>query len=313
MFYIYKILEVVLFIVPLLLAVAFLTLLERKVIGEMQGRKGPNIVGVFGLLQPFADGLKLIIKELVIPSSSNIFLFIYAPFYTFLLSLISWLVIPFGFFNNLLNLDLSVLYLFMFSSLSIYGILFSGWSSNSKYAFLGSLRSSAQMISYEVSLMLLVLVVVCVASSLSLIDILSFQLHYSFFFLFLPNVLMFFVSILAETNRSPFDLPEAEAELVAGYNVEYGALGFTLFFLAEYSNIILISSFFVVIFFGSFLDLSFFCYIFFSIKVVLVLFLFIWVRASFPRFRYDQLIRLGWKVFLPLALVIIVVLGFFLF
>lgn len=300
--------EIIFFVLPLLVAVALLTLFERKIMGEMQGRRGPNVVGVFGLLQPFADGLKLIIKELVIPSSSNTFLFLYSPFYTFILSLLSWIVVPFGSFNVLINLDLSLIYLFVLSSLSIYGILFSGWSSNSKYAFLGSLRSSAQMISYEVSLTLLVLVVVIIVNSLSLLNLIVFQLNVPFSLLFFPNALMFFVSILAETNRSPFDLPEAEAELVAGYNVEYGSLGFTLFFLAEYSNIILISTLLICVFFGSYLQSNFLSYYFFGIKIVFILFLFIWVRASFPRFRYDQLIRLGWKVFLPFAFLIIIVL-----
>lgn len=299
----------------MLLAVAFLTLLERKVLASIQRRKGPNVVGFFGFLQPFADALKLLIKETVLPFISNKFLFIIAPLITFILSLMGWSVIPFFNYGILSDINFGILYLFAISSLGVYGIILAGWSSNSRYAFLGALRSSAQMISYEVSLGLILMTILLYVGSLNLRTIVLYQIDIWFIFPFFPLAILFFISILAETNRPPFDLPEAEAELVSGYNVEYSSVGFALFFIGEYSNIILMSSFFVILFLGGWLPLPFFNSIFynsiynnffmsffFSIKILLLLFIFIWIRASFPRYRYDQLMRLGWKVFLPLSL-----------
>jgi NADH-quinone oxidoreductase subunit H len=293
------------FIIPLLLTVALLTLAERKVLASVQRRKGPNVVGFLGLMQPFADGFKLLIKETVLPSTSSKFLFIFSPIFTLFVSLISWSVVPFSEGLVFSDLNLGLLYLFAVSSLGVYGIILSGWSSNSRYAFLGSLRSASQMISYEVSFSLILVSLISCASSLNLSTVVLFQKNIWFIVPFFPLFFMFFVSILAETNRSPFDLPEAEAELVSGYNVEYSAAGFALFFVSEYCNIILMSSLCVVLFFGGWLspfpfwEAGFF---WFSVKLLVFLFLFVWVRASFPRYRYDQLMRLGWKVFLPLSL-----------
>lgn len=296
-------------IIPLLLAVAFLTLAERKVMASMQRRKGPNVVGIFGLLQPLADGFKLLCKEPVLPSNANLFIFLLAPVLTFTLSLISWAVIPFGEGVVLSDLNLGVLYLFAISSLGVYGIITAGWSSNSKYAFLGCLRSAAQMVSYEVSLGLIIITVLLCVGSLNLSDIVTAQEEIWFCVPLFPLCILFFISCLAETNRAPFDLPEAEAELVAGYNVEYSSLGFALFFLGEYANMILMSGICVLLFFGGWLppfEMTFLYWIpsgvWFGLKIVCFLFLYIWVRAAFPRYRYDQLMRLGWKVFLPLSL-----------
>jgi NADH-quinone oxidoreductase subunit H len=293
------------FIIPLLLTVALLTLAERKVLASVQRRKGPNVVGFLGLMQPFADGFKLLIKETILPSTSSKFLFIFSPIFTLFVSLISWSVVPFSEGLVFSDLNLGLLYLFAVSSLGVYGIILSGWASNSRYAFLGSLRSASQMISYEVSFALILVSLISCASSLNLSTVVLFQKNIWFIVPFFPLFFMFFVSILAETNRSPFDLPEAEAELVSGYNVEYSAAGFALFFVSEYCNIILMSSLCVVLFFGGWLspfpfwEAGFF---WFSVKLLVFLFLFVWVRASFPRYRYDQLMRLGWKVFLPLSL-----------
>jgi len=313
-----------------LLSVAFLTAAERKVMSAMQQRKGPNVVGFLGLLQPIADGLKLFAKETVIPSSSNPINFALAPILTFFLSLLSWVVIPINVGFSLSDLNLGLIYLFAVSSLGVYGIILAGWSSNSKYAFLGALRSAAQMISYEVSIGLILITVLLCSGSLNLSCICSHQKAVWYFVPLLPLAILFLVSILAETNRAPFDLPEAEAELVSGYNVEYSAFGFALFFLGEYANMILMSSLAVVFFFGGWLGFSsifpvinFFIFdsgleflfvmfnyfsqsFFFSLKVSFVLFFFIWVRATFPRYRYDQLMRLGWKIFLPLSLAFVV-------
>lgn len=297
--------RVLLFAVPLLLAVAFLTLAERKVLGAMQRRKGPNVVGFLGLLQPIADGFKLILKETVLPSTSSKFLFVLAPALTFFLSIVGWAVIPLGEGAVFADLNVGLLYVFAVSSLGVYGIVISGWASNSRYAFLGSLRSAAQMVSYEVSLGLILISILICTSTLNLTQIVFFQRHVWFIFPLFPLFLMFFVSSLAETNRPPFDLPEAEAELVSGYNVEYSAAGFALFFIGEYANIILMSSLSVIFFLGGWL-FPFFgflpAFFLFGVKLLAVLFIFIWVRAAFPRYRYDQLMRLGWKVFLPLSL-----------
>ena len=296
-------------VVPLLVAVAYLTLAERKVMASMQRRIGPNVVGFFGILQPLADGLKLLIKEPVLPSSANTVVFLAAPVVTFLLALISWAVIPFGEGMVLSDLDIGMLYIFAISSLGVYGVIMAGWSSNSKYAFLGALRSTAQMVSYEVSLGLIIITVLMCVGSLNLSEIVLAQEEVWFAVPLFPLLLLFFISCLAETNRAPFDLPEAEAELVAGYNVEYSSMGFALFFLGEYANMIMMSVLCVILFLGGWLpplSLTIFYWIpgsfWLGIKTIFFLFLYIWVRAAFPRYRYDQLMRLGWKVFLPLAL-----------
>jgi NADH-quinone oxidoreductase subunit H len=296
------------FIVPLLISVAFLTLAERKIIGAMQRRVGPNVVGFAGLLQPFADGLKLFLKETIIPSHSNKLLFFLAPIITFFISLLIWAVIPFSEYVVMADINLGILYLFAISSLGVYGIIIAGWASNSKYAFLGCLRSAAQMISYEVSIGLIIISILMCANSLNLTEIVLSQKNMWYFIPHFPLLIMFFVSALAETNRPPFDLPEAEAELVSGYNVEYSAMGFALFFIGEYANIFLMSSLTVILFFGGWLPFPFMDFylipssFWFGIKLLFILFLFIWVRASLPRYRYDQLMQLGWKVFLPLSL-----------
>jgi len=290
-----KFIAVLLVIICVLVIVAYFTLLERKILAAIQRRKGPNMVGIFGLLQPFSDGLKLLTKESIVPITSNQFLFMLAPILTFLLSLFSWSVIPFNLHNVIVDLNIGILYLLAVSSLSVYGIIIAGWSSNSKYAFLGCLRSAAQMISYEISFGLIIITVIISSASFNLTTIvLAQQYIWNIIFLF-PFFIMFFVSALAETNRSPFDLPEAEAELVAGYNVEYSAVGFALFQIGEYANIFLMSSIIVLLFFGGW-------YFGFIYKVLLFLFSFVWIRASFPRYRYDQLMYLGWKTFLPLSL-----------
>lgn len=300
--------------VPILLAVAYLTLAERKVIGWMQLRKGPNVVGPFGLLQPLADGLKLFLKETIVPSGSNRALFVIAPMLTFILALIAWAVIPFDEGLVLADINVGILYLFAISSLGVYGIVVAGWASNSKYAFLGALRSAAQMVSYEVSIGFVIVSVLLCVGSLNLSDVIEAQRGLWFFIPLLPMFVVFFVSALAETNRAPFDLPEAEAELVSGYNVEYSAMAFALFFLGEYANMILMSGMTVVLFLGGWLppvDIAPFNMIpgiiWFALKIAFVLFCFLWVRATFPRYRYDQLMRLGWKVFLPLSLAWVVI------
>ncbi len=300
---------IVAIVVPLLLAVAYLTYAERKVIGAMQLRKGPNVVGPFGLMQPIADGVKLLVKETIIPSGANRVVFMLAPMVTFVLSLVAWSVIPFDAGLVLADINVGILYLFAISSLGVYGIIMAGWASNSKYAFLGALRSAAQMVSYEVAIGFVIITVLLCVGSLNLSDIVMAQEDLWFFIPLLPMFVIFFVSILAETNRAPFDLPEAEAELVAGYNVEYSAMTFALFFLGEYANMILMSAMTVILFLGGWLapfDVAPFTWIpgpaWFALKIALVLFCFLWVRATFPRYRYDQLMRLGWKVFLPASL-----------
>ncbi len=304
---------ILMIVVPVLLSVAYLTLAERKVIGWMQLRKGPNVVGPFGLLQPIADGLKLFFKETIIPASSNRVIFFLAPVVTFVLSLIAWAVIPFGAGLVLADINVGFLYLFAISSLGVYGILMAGWASNSKYAFLGALRSAAQMVSYEVSIGFVIITVLLAVGSLNLSKIVLAQSggihHWHAFSPLLPMFVVFFVSALAETNRAPFDLPEAEAELVSGYNVEYSSMTFAMFFLGEYANMILMSAMTAILFLGGWLPpLEFAPFtwipgpIWFGLKIAFVLFLFLWVRATFPRYRYDQLMRLGWKVFLPLSL-----------
>jgi NADH-quinone oxidoreductase subunit H len=298
----------------LLLAVAYLTYAERKVLAAMQLRKGPNVVGPFGLLQPIADGLKLLTKETIIPSGANRVVFIAAPMITFVLSLVAWAVIPFDDGWVLADINVGVLYLFAISSLGVYGIIMAGWASNSKYPFLGALRSAAQMVSYEVSIGFIIISVLLCVGSLNLSKIVEAQRTIWFVIPLLPAAVVFFISALAETNRPPFDLPEAESELVAGYFAEYSSMTFALFFLGEYANMILMSGMTVVLFLGGWLPIAHvepFTWIpgvvWFAAKVALVLFVFLWVRATFPRYRYDQLMRLGWKVFLPFSLAWIVV------
>ena len=301
-------------VIPLLTAVAYLTLAERKVIAAMQLRKGPNVVGPFGLLQPLADGLKLLFKETIIPSGANKIVFILAPMITFILSLLAWAVIPFSETWVLADINVGILYLFAISSLGVYGIIMAGWAANSIYPFLGALRSAAQMVSYEVSIGFVIITVLLCVGSLNLNDVIEAQRSLWFCIPLLPMFVIFFVSGLAETNRAPFDLPEAEAELVSGYNVEYSSMTFALFFLGEYANMILMSGMTVILFLGGWLppiDISPFNWIpgpvWFALKISAVLFCFLWVRATFPRYRYDQLMRLGWKIFLPFSLLWVVV------
>ena len=305
---------------PLLGGVAYLTLAERKVIGWMQYRKGPNVVGPFGLLQPIADGLKLLLKETIIPSGANRIMFVAAPMVTFVLSLIAWAVIPFDSGLVLADINVGILYLFAISSLGVYGIIMAGWSSNSKYAFLGALRSAAQMVSYEVSMGFVIITVLLYVGSLNLSVIVEAQSggfwNWHFFGLLFPMFVVFFISTLAETNRAPFDLPEAEAELVSGYNVEYSSMTFAMFFLGEYANMILMCGMTSLLFLGGWLspfDFVPFTWvpgpIWFAVKIAFCLFVFLWIRATFPRYRYDQLMRLGWKVFLPLSLLWVVLIA----
>jgi NADH-quinone oxidoreductase subunit H len=299
-------------VIVLLGAVAYLTLAERKVIAAMQLRKGPNVVGPFGLLQPIADGVKLLMKETVIPSGANRVVFLFAPMLTFLLAMVAWAVIPFDAGVVLADINVGILYLFAISSLGVYGVVMAGWASNSKYPFLGALRSAAQMVSYEVSIGFVIISVLLLVGSLNLSDIVLAQSggFWAWHWLpLLPMFVIFFVSALAETNRAPFDLPEAEAELVAGYFAEYSAMTFGLFFLGEYANIILMSTTTTLLFLGGWLppfEVVPFTWIpgpiWLFAKVALVVFCFLWVRATFPRYRYDQLMRLGWKVFLPFSL-----------
>ena len=308
---------IVCIVAPLLGGVAYLTLAERKVIGWMQYRKGPNVVGPFGLLQPLADGLKLLLKETIIPAGSNRIMFVAAPMVTFVLSLIAWSVIPFDSGMVLADINVGILYLFAISSLGVYGIIMAGWSSNSKYAFLGALRSAAQMVSYEVSMGFVIITVLLYVGSLNLSSIVEAQAggfwNWHFFGLLFPMFVIFFISTLAETNRAPFDLPEAEAELVAGYNVEYSSRTFAMFFLGEYANMILMSAMTALLFLGGWMapfDVAPFTWIpgpiWFAGKIAFCLFVFLWVRATFPRYRYDQVMRLGWKVFLPISLIWVV-------
>ena len=296
-------------VLPVIVSVAYLTLAERKVIGWIQLRRGPNVVGPFGLLQPLADGLKLFLKETIIPSGANPVLFVIAPMITFTLALIAWAVIPFDEGWVLSDINVGILYLFAVSSLGVYGIIIAGWASNSKYPFLGALRSAAQMVSYEVSIGFVLVSVLLLSGSLNLSRVVEAQSGLWNVIPMFPMFVVFLISALAETNRAPFDLPEAEAELVAGYFSEYSSMTFALFYLGEYANMILMSGMTVVLFLGGWLpplDMLPFTLlpgpIWFALKIALVLFIFLWVRATFPRYRYDQLMRLGWKIFLPFSL-----------
>src|ERR1044071_2239871 len=303
------VIEILVITVVLLLSVAYFTYWERKVLAWVQLRKGPNVVGPFGLLQPIADGLKLLMKETVVPSGANRLVFIAAPILTFTLALVAWAVIPFDYGAAVANINVGILYLFAISSLGVYGIIMAGWASNSRYAFLGALRSAAQMVSYEVSIGFVLVTVLLCAGSLNLSDIVMAQRHVWFVIPLLPMAVVFFISGLAETNRAPFDLPEGKSERVAGYFVEYSAMTFALFFLGEYGNMIMVSAMTAILFLGGWLPpfgIPPFTWVpgpvWFLLKTAFAMFCILWVRATFPRFRYDQLMRLGWKVFLPFSL-----------
>jgi NADH-quinone oxidoreductase subunit H len=346
--YVWTVVITLLKIVCILVAVAYFTLAERKVMASIQRRRGPNVVGFWGLLQPIADGLKLVVKELVVPARSNSRIFVLSPLFILVLSFVSWSVIPFGVtdivetlnydvistsilkkdgiftpfkrdirnflpwsnfaeFSTIANISYGILFILAISSLNVYGIILGGWSSNSKYAFLGALRSAAQMISYEVSLGLVILPVIMLSGSLNFVDIVVAQERTGWYFIpLLPCAIIFIISMIAETNRAPFDLPEAEAELVAGYNVEYSSFTFAMFFLGEYSNMLLMATLATILFFGGwYAPFSFFSFIpmsiVFAIKILFFCFLFILVRATLPRYRYDQLMDIGWKIFLPIT------------
>lgn len=321
-------LKIVVIVVPIMLSVAYLTLAERKVIGYIQVRIGPNRVGPRGFLQPIADGLKLALKEIIIPTNANRFLFVLAPLIVLAPALAAWAVIPFDEGLVLADIDAGLLYILAMTSLGVYGVIIAGWASNSKYAFLGALRSSAQVVSYEIAMGFALVVVLMAAGSLNLQDIVLRQegsiLHWFWIPLF-PMFVVYFISGVAETNRAPFDVAEGESEIVAGFHVEYAGMTFALFFLAEYANMILIAALTAIMFMGGWLtpfqgtgleNLPFIGWLFDSgihwllIKMAVFLFLFLWFRATFPRYRYDQIMRLGWKVFIPITIVWIVVTGF---
>ena len=312
-------LKIIALVVPLLVIVAFLTYAERKVIASVQLRKGPNVVGPFGLLQPLADGLKLFSKETIFPTVSNKIVFLLAPMVAFSLSIAAWAVIPIADGWVISNINVGILYLFAISSLSVYGIIMAGWASNSKYAFMGALRSAAQMVSYEVSIGLVIVTVLVCVGSLNLSDIVYAQKSVWYVFPLFPMFIVFFISALAETNRAPFDLPEDESSLVGGYFTEYSSMLFAMFFLGEYAAMIMMSGMATILFLGGWLppfnttilnEIPGF--IWFAGKTSLMLFIFLWVRATFPRFRYDQLMRIGWKVFLPFSLLWVVLTSGFL-
>ena len=299
-------LKIVSIVVPHLISVAYFTIAERKIMGAIQRRRGPNVIGFIGLLQPLADGLKLFSKETTLPTTANTVIFLISPALSFILSLIGWAVVPFSEGNVLCDINLGIFYLFAVSSLNVYGILFAGWSSNSKYPYLGAVRSTSQMLSYEISIGFTVLNVVICSGSFNLHEIIISQKHIWLVFPLLPIFIIFSVSMLAETNRHPFDLPEAEAELVSGYNVEYSAMTFALFFLGEYANMLLMSTFCSILFLGGWLPILNNYFIFntfwLSLKIIVGVLFFILTRATLPRYRYDQLMALGWQSFLPLTL-----------
>jgi NADH-quinone oxidoreductase subunit H len=314
---VYKILFL---LVPVLVSVAMIVWLDRRVWAFVQKRQGPNVVGPFGLLQSLADALKYIFKEIIIPASSNKIIFILAPIITMTLALIAWAVIPFGEEQVLANINVGILYIFAVSSLGVYGIIMGGWASNSKYPFLGSIRSAAQMVSYEVSIGIIIINVLLCVGSLNLSDIVLAQQNIWFIIPLFPMFVIFFISSLAETNRPPFDLPEAEAELVAGYQTEYSGMMYAMFWLGEYANILLMCALGSILFLGGWLspvDLYPFNLIpgaiWLILKILLLFFLFALVKAVVPRYRYDQLMRLGWKIFLPLSLTYVVLTASYLF
>lgn len=308
-------------ILPLFLAVAYLTYAERKIIGYMQVRIGPNRVGFRGWLQPIADALKLLFKEIIIPSGANKFLFVLAPILTIAPALVAWAVIPFSPEVVLADVDASLLFVLAITSMGVYGVIVAGWASNSKYAFLGSLRSAAQIVSYEIAMGFALVGVLLMGESLNLVEIVNHQrgnwgLLNWFWLPLLPLFLVYLISGVAETNRAPFDVAEGESEIVAGFHVEYSGMAFAVFFLAEYANMILIAALTSLMFLGGWLppfDVAPFNwvppFIWLLLKIAFVLFLFLWFRATFPRYRYDQIMRLGWKVFIPVTLVWIVLIG----
>jgi NADH-quinone oxidoreductase subunit H len=301
-------LKILLIIILILISVAFFTLAERKILAATQRRRGPNVIGLYGILQPLSDGLKLLTKESIFPSSSDKFLFELAPILTFLISLIGWVIIPFGSNSFIAELNLSSLYILACSSLGVYGILIAGWSSNSKYAFLGSMRSTAQMVSYEIPIGLIFSTIAILVGSFNLNEFIELQSKIGWLVFWFPFLfIVFFICGVAETNRHPFDLPEAEAELVSGYNVEYAAMGFALFSLGEYSNILMMSSCCTILFWGGWLapihELNFIAGPFwFGLKIIVFIFLFVLLRAGLPRYRYDQLMEIGWQILLILTL-----------
>ncbi len=293
-------------LVPVLILMAYSTYFERKALGAFQLRKGPNRVGPFGLTQPFADAVKLMFKETIVPAGANRVLFLLAPAITFVLACMAWAVIPPFDGGAVANINVGILYLFAISSLGVYGIVIAGWASNSKYAFLGALRSAAQMVSYEVSIGFVLVSVLLCAGSLNLNDIVRAQSHVWFCIPLFPMFVVFLISMLAETNRAPFDLPESESEIVAGFFVEYSSMAFALFYLGEYTNMIMMSALASILFLGGWQPLPFLGFVpgvvWLLAKICVLMFFYFWVRATFPRYRYDQLMRLGWKVFLPLSL-----------
>jgi len=300
----------------ILLVMAYYTYAERKVLGAMQRRQGPMTVGPFGLLQPIADGLKLLSKETIIPSQASRAVFLIAPMLTFALALIAWAVIPVDAGLVLADINVGILYLFAISSMGVYGIIMAGWASNSKYAFLGAMRSASQMVSYEVSMGLVIVTVLLCAGSLNLSEIITQERPVWMQVMLFPMLIVFLISILAECNRAPFDLPEGESEITGGFMVEYSAMTFALFFLGEYTNMILMSAMTVVLFLGGWLPpfgIEALAVvpgvIWFILKTFLIMFFFLWSRATFPRYRYDQLMRLGWKIFLPFTLIWVLVMA----
>ena len=307
--------KIILIIVPVMISVAYLTYFERRVIGFMQSRIGPNRVGYFGLLQPIADALKLMFKEIVLPSKSNNFLFFLAPLLSIAPALAAWAVIPFDYEMVLADINAGLLYVLAMTSIAVYGVIIAGWASNSKYAFLGSLRSAAQIVSYEIAMGFTLVGVLMCANSLNLGDIVIAQeggISQWYCWPLFPLFIIYFISAVAETNRAPFDVAEGESEIVAGFHVEYSGMAFALFFLAEYANMILVSILAVIMFLGGWLSPVSFIpdgIFWLIIKVAFVLFCFLWLRATFPRYRYDQIMRLGWKVFIPLTLVWIIFVG----
>jgi len=320
---VWSLVKIVLIVAPLMLGVAYLTWAERKVIGYMQVRIGPNRVGPWGLIQPIADGLKLLLKEIIVPSGANKGVFIIAPMLAIAPALAAWAVVPFTDTLVLANIDASLLYIMAITSMGVYGIILSGWASNSKYAFLGAMRSAAQMVSYEIAMGFSLICVLMVSNSLNLVEIVNVQnqgrfADWGLSFLswnwlpLLPMFVVYLISGVAETNRAPFDVSEGESEIVAGFHVEYSGMAFAVFFLAEYANMILVAALTALMFLGGWLSPVGFLpdgIFWLFAKMAAILFLFLWFRATFPRYRYDQLMRLGWKVFLPICLIWLVVIG----